>query len=802
MPNVYQREIGGRLMAIEVGRLAGQANGAVTVRYGDTLVLVTACASAHPREGVDFLPLTIDYEERLYAAGKIPGGWFRREGRPSAEATLAARLTDRPLRPLFPKGYRKDIQIIVTVLSADQESDPDILATVGAATALCMSDIPFDVPVSSVHVGYIDGQYVVNPTFPQLKQSLLDVVVASTKDAVLMVEAGARVVPENVVLEAITFGHEANRQIIALEEEIIAAEGRAKEEFTSLQTSEGARDAVADFLSSQDWDLLASVKEEREEALAERRQELLERLGDLHNPDQLLLAFDEQLKKEVRRNILEEGKRPDGRRPDEIRQISCEVGLLPRTHGSGLFTRGQTQVLTIATLGSLGQEQRLDGLEPEDTKRFLHHYNFPPFSVGEVRRVGSPSRREVGHGLLAERALEPVIPNEVEFPYTIRLVSEVLSSNGSTSMASACGSTLSLMDAGVPIKAPVAGVAMGLIMGDGGQYAVLTDIAGLEDAMGDMDFKVAGTAEGITALQMDIKVRGIPLEVLEKALAQARDARLFILDRMLETIPASRPELSRYAPRMYRIQIPQEKIGMVIGPGGRVIRSIIEETKCSIDVEDDGTVLIGSSAEEMAQRAISIIEGLTKDVTVGEIYTGKVTRLTSFGAFVEILPGKEGLVRLPDLAEYQVDRPDEVVRVGDEVMVMVIEVDHMGRINLSRRAVMEGAPPPPAEGQPRPTTAAGRPGGRPGGGYRDRGGYGDRQRSGGGYDRPGGGGRGRPRGNGPPGGPPGGRRPPPGGARPGQGRPRDDRRGGGRSEPPSGPPGPPPPPRPPLGRRW
>jgi len=789
-------------MAIEVGRLAGQANGAVTVRYGDTLVLVTACASAHPREGVDFLPLTIDYEERLYAAGKIPGGWFRREGRPSAEATLAARLTDRPLRPLFPKGYRKDIQIIVTVLSADQESDPDILATVGAATALCMSDIPFDVPVSSVHVGYIDGQYVVNPTFPQLKQSLLDVVVASTKDAVLMVEAGARVVPENVVLEAITFGHEANRQIIALEEEIIAAEGRAKEEFTSLQTSEGARDAVADFLSSQDWDLLASVKEEREEALAERRQELLERLGDLHNPDQLLLAFDEQLKKEVRRNILEEGKRPDGRRPDEIRQISCEVGLLPRTHGSGLFTRGQTQVLTIATLGSLGQEQRLDGLEPEDTKRFLHHYNFPPFSVGEVRRVGSPSRREVGHGLLAERALEPVIPNEVEFPYTIRLVSEVLSSNGSTSMASACGSTLSLMDAGVPIKAPVAGVAMGLIMGDGGQYAVLTDIAGLEDAMGDMDFKVAGTAEGITALQMDIKVRGIPLEVLEKALAQARDARLFILDRMLETIPASRPELSRYAPRMYRIQIPQEKIGMVIGPGGRVIRSIIEETKCSIDVEDDGTVLIGSSAEEMAQRAISIIEGLTKDVTVGEIYTGKVTRLTSFGAFVEILPGKEGLVRLPDLAEYQVDRPDEVVRVGDEVMVMVIEVDHMGRINLSRRAVMEGAPPPPAEGQPRPTTAAGRPGGRPGGGYRDRGGYGDRQRSGGGYDRPGGGGRGRPRGDGPPGGPPGGRRPPPGGARPGQGRPRDDRRGGGRSEPPSGPPGPPPPPRPPLGRRW
>ncbi len=801
-------------MAIEVGRLAGQANGAVTVRYGDTLVLVTACASPSPREGVDFLPLTIDYEERLYAAGKIPGGWFRREGRPSAEAILAARLTDRPLRPLFPKGYRRDIQIIVTVLSADQENDPDVLATVGASTALCMSDIPFDTPVSSVRVGFVDGEYVANPTFSQLKQSLLEVVVASTKDAVLMVEAGARVAAEEVVLKAITFGHEVNRQVIALEEEVVAAQGRPKAEFTPTRTSEDVRTAVNEFLRSRDWDLLASVKEEREEALAERRQELLERLGDLHNPEQLLLAFDEELKKEVRRQIVDEGRRPDGRRPDEIRPISCEVGLLPRTHGSGLFTRGQTQALTIATLGSLGQEQRLDNLEPEETKRFLHHYNFPPFSVGEVRRLGIPSRREIGHGLLAERALEPVIPSEEEFPYTIRLVSEVLSSNGSTSMASACGSTLSLMDAGVPIKAPVAGVAMGLIMGEGDRHVILTDIAGLEDAMGDMDFKVAGTAEGVTALQMDIKVKGITLEILERALAQAREARLFILDRMLETIPASRPELSRYAPRMYRIQIPQEKIGMVIGPGGRVIRSIIEETKCSIDVEDDGAVLIGSSSEEMAQRAISIIEGLTKEVTVGEIYTGKVTRLTSFGAFVEILPGKDGLVRLPDLAEYQVDRPDEVVRVGDEVMVMVIEVDHMGRINLSRRAVMEGAPPPSPEGASRPV-AAGRPGDR--GGYGDRqrggGGYGDRQRGGGGYgdrqrggygDRQRGGygdrpppGRGRPRGDSPP---PGGRRPPPGG-RPSQGRPRDDRRGG-RSEPPSGPPGPPPPPRPPLGRRW
>jgi polyribonucleotide nucleotidyltransferase len=785
MPQLYEREIGGRPLAIEAGRLAGQANGAVTVRYGDTLVLVTACTSGQPREGADFLPLTIDYEERLYAAGKIPGGWFRREGRPSAEAVLADRLTDRPLRPLFPKGLRNDIQIIVTVLSADQENDPDILAIIGAATALCMSDIPFDTPVSSVRVGHVDGQYVANPTFSQLKQSLLDLVVASTKDALVMVEGGAREVPEDLILGALTFGHEVNQQVIALEEQVVAAEGKPKGDLTPVEMEAGVREAVAEFVDRHGWDMLAAVKEEREEALAERRQELLERVGDAYPSEQVLAAFDEALKSEVRQRILQDGVRPDGREAKEIRPISCEVGLLPRTHGSGLFTRGQTQVLTIATLGSLGQEQRLDGLEPEETKRFLHHYNFPPFSVGEVRRVGSPSRREVGHGLLAERALEPVVPNEEEFPYTIRLVSEVLSSNGSTSMASVCGSSLALMDAGVPVKAPVAGVAMGLVTDADGRYAILTDIAGLEDALGDMDFKVAGTTEGITALQMDIKVKGLTLEILGKALAQAHEARLHILDRMRETIPASRPELSRYAPRMYRIQIPQEKIGQVIGPGGRVIRSIIEETKCSVDVEDDGTVLIGSSSEEMAQRAIQIIEGLTKEVTVGEIYTGKVTRLTSFGAFVEILPGKDGLVRLPDLAEYRVTRPDEVVRVGDEIMVMVIEVDQMGRINLSRRAVLEGAP----ESRPEP-----RPEGRPperGGRERERvpmrGGSGP---SGGGPGR-------RPRGDGGQ----SARRQGGGGfrdRRPRERRPWDDRRG---PSGPSGPPGPPPPPRPAQGRR-
>jgi len=789
MPQLYEREIGGRSLAIEVGRLAGQANGAVTVRYGDTVVLVTACVSSQIREGVDFLPLTIDYEERLYAAGKIPGGWFRREGRPSAEAVLAARLTDRPLRPLFPKGFRNDIQIIVTVLSADQENDPDVLAFIGAATSLCMSDIPFSTPVSAVRVGYLDGQYVANPTFSQLRESLLDLVVASTKDALVMVEGGARGVSEELMLGALTFGHEVNLEVIALEEEMVAAEGKPSAVFVPAEMAAGVREAVAEFFGGHGWEMLAAVKEEREEALAERRQELLERLGDTYSSEQVLAAFDDAVKSQVRQKILQEGVRLDGRLPRDIRTISCEVGLLPRTHGSGLFTRGQTQVLTIATLGSQREEQRLDGLEPEDTKRFLHHYNFPPFSVGEVRRVGSPSRREVGHGLLAERALEPVIPSEEDFPYTIRLVSEVLSSNGSSSMASVCGSSLALMDAGVPIKASVAGVAMGLMMGADGRYVILTDIAGLEDALGDMDFKIAGTEEGVTALQLDIKVKGITLEILEKALAQARDARLEILERMRETIPASRPELSRYAPRMYRIQIPQDKIGQVIGPGGRVIRSIIDETKCSVDVEDDGTVLIGSAREEMAQRAIQIIEGLTKEVAIGEIYTGNVTRLTSFGAFVEILPGKEGLVRLPDLAEYRVARPEEVVRVGDEIMVMVVEVDQMGRINLSRRAVLEGAPAP----EPRPD--AGR-GGREGERVPMRGGSGPP--SGG---PPSGGPPRRPRGDGRPSAPPPRRQ---GGGgfrdrRPRESRPWDDRRGPS-SEPPR-PPGPPPPPRPSQGRR-
>ncbi len=689
----FECTIGSRPLSIEVGRLAEQANGAVTVRYGDSVVLVTACTSP-PREGVDFLPLTVDYEERLYAAGKIPGSWFRREGRPSAEAILSARLIDRPLRPLFPKGFRHEVQIIVTVLSADQENDPDMLAIVGSSAALSISDIPFQGPVAAVRVGYLDGHFVINPTFAQLKDSALDLVVAGTREAVVMVEAGARQVSEEIVLEAVRRGQEANLQLIGLQEEMVVQVGRPKMAWQPPTLPDELRQAVAEFVQQQRWDLLAALKDEREEALQERRRELLAALGDRYPPEQqLLAALDEEVRVTFRRQILEEGRRPDGRRPEEIRPVSSEVGFLPRTHGSGLFRRGQTQVLSIVTLGSLGEQQRLDTLEPEESKRFIHHYNFPPFSVGEVRPLRGPSRREIGHGALAERALAPVIPSEEDFPYSLRLVAEVLSSNGSTSMASVCAGTLSLMDAGVPITAPVAGVAMGLVMGQDRRYTILTDIAGLEDAFGDMDFKVAGSAKGITALQMDIKVPGIDFAILEQALTQARQARLFILEKMLEAIPEVRPELSPHAPRMYRIRIPVEKIGTVIGPGGRVIRSIIEETKCTIDVEDDGTVYVGSSSEATARRAIEIIEGLTKEVQIGEIYTGKVTRLTSFGAFVEILPGKEGLVRVEDLADYRVRRPEEVVRLGDEIMVMVIEVDQFGRINLSRRAVLEGATP-------------------------------------------------------------------------------------------------------------
>ncbi|MBE0480681.1 MAG: polyribonucleotide nucleotidyltransferase [Dehalococcoidia bacterium] len=690
-----QDEIGGRTLRIETGKLAEQANGAVTVRYGDTVILVTACSSQEPRD-IDFLPLTVDYEERLYAAGKIPGSFFRREGRPSQQAVLTSRLTDRPLRPLFPKEFRHEVQVVVTVLSADQENDPDILAIIGASSAVCLSDIPFAGPVAASRVGYINGEYVLNPTFTELAASKLDLVVAGTRDGAIMVEAEAKEVPEEVALGAIEFGQAANHQVIRLQEQLIAAAGKTKWECRpkgvngNLQNEVGS--AVRDkFAGGITW----SSRSEREAVLGKLREELIARLSTNYSIQEINSVFDASMKTAIRSMILKQGKRPDGRGPTEIRPIFCEVGTLPRTHGSGLFKRGQTQVLTIATLGTPGEEQQIDGLGLEETKRFMHHYNFPPFSTGEAKRIGVPGRREIGHGALAERALVPVLPDEADFPYTIRLVSEVLSSNGSTSMASVCGSTLSLMDAGVPIKSPVAGIAMGLIMGTEGEYAILTDIEGLEDALGDMDFKVAGTAEGITALQLDLKVKSVASEQLGKGLAQARDARLYILDKMRETISASRAEISRFAPRLTKIRIDPEKIRHVIGPGGKTIRSIMSEAKVTVDVENDGTVLIGSPSEEATQKAIRIIDDLTRDVEVGGIYSGRVTRTTNFGAFVEILPGKEGLVHISELADYRAPSVEEVVHIGDEVMVMVTEIDRLGRINLSRRAVLQNVTPVP-----------------------------------------------------------------------------------------------------------
>ncbi len=689
MPQIFQCLLGDRSLIIETGRLANQAGGSVTVQYGDTLILVTACVSSEPREGADFLPLTVDYEERHYAAGKIPGSFIRRESRPSQDAILADRLTDRSLRPLFPKGFRNEIQVVITVLSADQENDPDVLAIVGASAALSLSTIPFEGPVGAVRVGCLDGELVLNPTFTQLANSSLDVVVAGTSDALVMVEAGAKEIPDQLILDAIKFGQQANLEINRLQRQIIDAYGKPKMDFTPTEENPEVEEAVSAITGDRLKELVFRPKAEREEALATIKEELSRELEEKFSSQEIKSALDSLLRREVRSQILVRGTRVGGRGLNEVRPISCEVGLLPRTHGSALFNRGGTQVLTIATLDSMRKEQLIDTISPEETKRFLHHYNFPPYSNGEVKRMGGPGRREIGHGALVERALAPVLPSEVDFPYTIRLVSEVLSSNGSTSMGSVCASVLSLMDAGIPIKAPVAGVAMGVIAEDD-KFVLLTDIEGLEDAYGNMDFKVAGTAQGITALQMDIKLKGIPYHVIENAIKQANDARRFILDKMSQTISSSRPELSKYAPRMYKITIDPDKIGTVIGPGGKMIRSITEETKATIDVENDGTVIIGSTSEEGAQKAIKIIQDLTRDVEVGAMYTGKVTRVINIGAFVEILPGKEGMVHISELADYRVPSVEDVVKVGDEIMVMVTEIDRMGRINLSRRAVLQG----------------------------------------------------------------------------------------------------------------
>ena len=727
-------EVGGKALIVESGTLAGLADGAVTIRYGDTLILATAVASQNPREGVDFFPLTVDFEEKLYAAGKIPGGFIKREGRPSEHAILSSRLTDRPLRPLFPKGFRNDVQVVINVFSADQENDTDVLGICGASAALTISSIPFNGPVAAVRVGYVNSAFVINPTESELKYSDLDLVVAGTRDAVMMVEAGAQELAEAVMLEAVRRGHEALQPIIDLQERMAAAIGKAKRQIAlhvlapELKTEVGGvtREPLMQTLYKE-------RKEERKAATDEVKAAMLAHFaprieaGEVSAKD-LNDAFQSELKYVTRQRILNEGIRPDLRDLTTVRPISCQVGILPRPHGSGLFTRGETQVLTICTLGPGTDEQTIDDISSDSKKRFMHQYNFPPFSVGETRPLRGPGRREIGHGALAERSVAAVVPGAEEFPYVIRLVSEVLSSNGSTSMASVCGSTLALMDAGVPISAPVAGVAMGLITGEEGRYAVLTDIQGMEDALGDMDFKVAGTADGVTGLQMDIKVKGITFEIMEQALQQAHDARLFILDKMLEVIQEPRETLSPYAPRIVKIQINPEKIGALIGPGGKNIRRIQDECKVNIEVQDDGTVLIATADGEAADKAVAQVKAITMDVEAGQIYDGIVKRVIAIGAFVEILPGKEGLVHISQLAATRVESVEDVVKPGDHLSVKVVEIDGQGRVNLSHKATLPGFEdmPVPARGdRPPPRRDFGDrdrrgPGGGDGGRFGDR----------------------------------------------------------------------------------
>jgi polyribonucleotide nucleotidyltransferase len=684
-------EVADKRLSIETGRVAEQANGAVILRQGDTVVLSTAVMAKEPREGIDWFPLTCDYEEKLYAAGKIPGAFMRREGRPSETAILASRLTDRPLRPLFPEGFRLDVQVVSTVLSVDQENDPTILSINGASTALVISDIPFGGPVGAVRMGLLDGKIMVNPPLSRMGESELDLVVAGTSDAILMVEAGAKGVTEQTVLDALEMAHEAIKGICAAQAELQQQVGREKREWVPVPYPPQMIEIVGEYLALRlDQVLYKADKATRETYVDELRSKTVFELGERFPEHVEILGklFDKALKDRVRQRIVEEGVRIDGRGLKDVRNITVEVGVLPRTHGSGLFTRGQTQALTIATLGSMSDQQKLDGLTAEEFKRYMHHYNFPPFSVGEARPLRGPGRREIGHGALAERALLAVIPPIEEWPYTMRLVSEILSSNGSTSMASVCGSTLALMDAGVPIKSPVAGIAMGLVTREG-KFAVLTDIQGVEDNLGDMDFKVAGTRDGITALQMDIKIKGLTHEIFAQALEQAREARLFVLDKMLAVLPRPRSEMSPYAPRITTIMINPDKIRDIIGPGGKMIRKITEETGAQIDVEDDGRVFIAAVDQEGGKRAIDWIKGLTDEVEVGRIYKGKVVRIMPFGAFVEVLPNQDGLVHISKLTDHRVERVEEVANVGDEIVVKAVEVDSQGRLNLSRQAAIE-----------------------------------------------------------------------------------------------------------------
>ncbi len=703
---LFQVDMGGKLLTLETGKLAKQANGAVMMRYGDTALLVTATASPEPREGIDFFPLTVDYEERLYAVGRIPGGFIKREGRPTEKAVLACRLTDRPIRPLFPSGFRNAVHIVITVLSVEQDYVPEPLAIIGASAALSISNIPFAGPVAAVNVGLIDGKPVISPDVAQSEQSRLNLVVAGTEDAIMMVEAGAKEVSEEEMLEAILAGHEAIKKIVKVQQEMVEEVGREKMAVTIFEPDAAISSAVESFAEAKIRTALhTELKQDREGLIDQTKKETLEHFGELYpdNTRDVKIALDGLIKKRMRAMILDEKVRPDGRGWQEIRPISSEVQLLRRTHGSSVFTRGQTQVMNICTLGALREMQILDGLGIEESKRFIHHYNFPPYSVGEVGFMRGAGRREIGHGALAERALEPVIPEEEVFPYTIRLVSEVLESNGSTSMGSVCASTLSLMDAGVPIKAPVSGIAMGLIQGED-KLAVLSDIQGMEDFLGDMDFKVAGTKEGITAMQMDTKIKGLSRQVLRDAILQAREGYLYILEKMSEAIQEPREELSPFAPRIITIQIDPNKIRDIIGPGGKMINKIIAETGADINVENDGRVFIVAVDQDAGRKAQEYIERLTADVEPGRIYVGKVTRTEKYGAFVEVLPGKDGLVHISHLDKERVNTTEDVVKVGDQVMVKVLDIDEKGRINLSRKEALSADDATLAEANSRKTT--------------------------------------------------------------------------------------------------
>ena len=720
MSKTFETQVGDQLFTIETGKLAQQANGAVVVRQGDSMVLVTATMSK-PREGIDFFPLTIDFEERLYARGRIPGGFPRREGRPTTDSVLTMRLTDRPLRPLFPKDFRNEVQVITTPLSADLETPLDIMSIIGASTALSISDIPFNGPIGVTRIGCVDGEYVINPTYQQSDESTLDLVVAGSRDGVLMMEAGASEVSDEMVLEAIKLAQDTNLQVIELQDEIIEAGAKPKAEYVPFGYPKELDSLVDKAVEGKLADAMSPEggKAEMGARLGALKDSVVAEIGEEYDGEDVSEAFETFVEKEFRRRIIEFGERPDGRSLKEIRPLLSETGISPRAHGTGLFQRGETQVLAFTTLGPVGDKQKIDNLTPVEFKRFMLHYNFPPFSTGETGRMFT-GRREIGHGALAERAIASVLPSEDDFPYVIRVVAECLSSNGSTSMASTCASILSLMDAGVPIKKPVAGISVGLVTDDNGRFVTLTDIQGMEDHFGDMDFKVAGTADGITAIQLDIKVQNIGYEVIEQTLAQAKEARLEVLAKMAEAIDAPRAEVSQYAPRMTSVKIPVSKIGAVIGPGGKTIRGIIEETGAQVDVQDDGTVFVSSVDGDAAKRAVEMIENLTKEAKIGDIYTGKVVRIMGFGAFVQILPGQDGMVHISELSDHRVESVEDEIEMGQELTVQVIDIDPQGKISLSRRSLLLDEDMETVAARRRGSGGNGRPGGAGRGGPRGR----------------------------------------------------------------------------------